>query len=108
MIRIFTNTRPNAITITVDGQLVAEFLEPVVTSAHEAIEQDKPVHLFLRDVSHIDEDGRALLAQLAARGVQLSASGVYSSYIVDEVRREQARKASENGWLELGNMSRIR
>ena len=108
MIRIFTTARPNAITITVDGQFVAEFLETVVTSAHEAIEQDKPVHLFLRDVSHIDEHGRALLTQLAARGVQLSASGVYSCYLVEEIRREQARKASDNSGRESGNMRTIR
>jgi hypothetical protein len=33
----------------------------------------------------IDERGRALLRDLAAKGVGLKASGVYSSYVVDEI-----------------------
>ena len=96
MIRIFTTTKPGAIIITIDGQLVTESLQAVAASVHEAIGQDKPVHLFLRNVSHIDEHGRGLLSQLASKGVQLSACGVYSSYIIQEIRREQARKPSDN------------
>ena len=91
MIRIFTTTRPSAITITVDGQLVTESVQAVAAAVHEAIGHNKPVHIFLRNVSHIDEYGRGLLSQLASKGVQLSASGVYSSYIVEEIRREQVQ-----------------
>ena len=86
MIRIQTaNTR--GITIAIDGQLVGEYVEEVETSMRKAIEQDKDVHLFLRDVSHIDEAGHSLLSRLAAQGVELSASGVYSSYVVTEIQR---------------------
>lgn len=42
----------------------------------------KPVHLFLRDVSTVDQAGRALLCRLAAKGVRLFGSGVYTSYLV--------------------------
>ena len=108
MIRIFTTTKRGAIIITIDGQLVTESLQVVAASAHEAIGRDKPVQLFLRNVSYIDEHGRALLTQLASEGVQLSASGVYSSYIVEEIRREQARKPRDNSRSHSGNMSRIR
>ena len=87
MIRVFTANEPNAITLTIDGQLVGEYVEAVKTSTHEAIEEKKPVHLFLRNVSHIDEHGRTLLAHLAAKGVQLSAAGLYSSYVVAEIQR---------------------
>jgi hypothetical protein len=93
MIRIFTANERNAIRITIDGQLVGEYVDAVRTCAHDAIAQKRAVHLFLRDVSHIDEPGRALLNQLAARGVRLSASGVYSSYIVEEVRLRQNKTA---------------
>jgi hypothetical protein len=79
MIRILTADEPNAITITVDGQLVDESVDAVETCSNQAMAQGRPVHLFLRDVSHIDEPGRSLLSRLAGRGVQLSASGVYSS-----------------------------
>ncbi len=87
MIRVFTTNEPNGVTLTIDGQLVGEYVEAVKASTHEAIGEKKRVHLFLRNVSHIDEHGRALLANLAAKGVQLSAAGVYSSYIVEGIPR---------------------
>ncbi len=87
MIRVFAANEPNSVTLTIDGQLVGEYVEAVKASTHEAIGQKKPVHLFLRNVSHIDEQGRTLLANLAAEGVRLSAAGVYSSYIVEGIRQ---------------------
>ena len=91
MIRIFTADEPRAITITVDGQLVDDYIKTVETCSHEALGQGRPVHLYLRDVSHIDERGRSLLSRLASKGVKLSASGVYSSWIVAEIGREQTK-----------------
>ena len=52
-----------------------------------ASEQRKNVHLFLRDVSHIDETGHSLLSRLAAQGVELSAAGLYSSYVINQIQR---------------------
>jgi hypothetical protein len=89
MIRILKAEEPKVITITVDGQLVADSVDAVETCSQQAMCQGRPVHLFLRDVSHIDEHGRSLLSRLAGKGVRLSASGVYSSYIVAEVSRRQ-------------------
>jgi hypothetical protein len=90
MIRILTTNEPSANTIIVDGQLVSDYVESVETCIRQAMGQQRPVHLFLRDVSHIDEEGRALISRLAAMGVELSASGLYSSYVVSEIRREPA------------------
>ena len=87
MIRIQTANSRGGTTIAIDGQLVGEYVEEVETSIRKAIEQHKDVHLFLRDVSHIDETGHSLLSRLAAQGVELSASGVYSSYVVTEIQR---------------------
>lgn len=88
MIRISTTNEPRAVRITIDGQLVAENVDAVETCIHQAIEQQRRVLLFLREVSDIDEHGRALLSRAATKGVELSASGVYSSYVVEEIRRE--------------------
>jgi hypothetical protein len=95
MIRILTDDEPDAITITVDGQLVNDCVEAVETCSYQAMGQGRPVHLFLRDVSPIDEQGRSLLSRLAGKGVRLSASGVYSSYIVAEINKEQLRPSEE-------------
>jgi len=90
MIRIMTSNHAGSITITVDGRLVGDYVDAVEMSVHQAMDQGRPVHLFLRDVSVIDENGRTLLSRLASKGIELSASGVYSSYVVAEVRREPA------------------
>ncbi len=65
MIRTLTADEPNAITITVHGQLVNDCVDAIETCSDEAIHQGKPINLFLRDVSHIDEHGRSLLSRLA-------------------------------------------
>jgi len=88
MIRIQTANNPGGITIVIDGQLVGEYVEEVETSIQKASEQRKNVHLFLRDVSHIDETGHSLLSRLAAQqGVELSAAGLYSSYVINQIQR---------------------
>ena len=94
MIRIFTADEPKAITITVDGLLVDGCVEAVETCSHQALGQGRPVNLYLRDVSHIDDLGRSLLSRLASKGVRLSASGVYSSWIVAEITREQSKRSA--------------
>jgi len=85
MIRIFTTNQPGGVTITIDGQLVGHNVDAVETCIQQASGQQRPIHLFLRDVSDIDEHGRTLLARLTKSGVRLSALGVYNSYVVAEV-----------------------
>lgn len=102
MIRVLTADGPNAITITVDGQLVQECVEAVETSSKQAMGAGRPVRLYLRDVSHIDERGRSLLSRLAGQGVHLSAAGVYSSYVVGEIVQEQAKRAGRRNKVNGG------
>jgi hypothetical protein len=86
MIRVIAADESESTTITVDGKLSGDYLESVETSCLQAISKGKPVRLYLRNVSTIDERGRAPLRDLAAKGVGLKASGVYSSYIVNEIQ----------------------
>lgn len=86
MIRIMTLDEPEAITMTVDGKLSDQSLDPVESCCMQALSQGKSVRLFLRDVSSIDEHGRSMLQRLAAKGVELSAKGIYSAYIVQEIQ----------------------
>jgi hypothetical protein len=88
MVRFLTADEPNAITINVDGQLVDDCVD-AVESGYQPMGQGRPVPLFLCDVSHIDEHGRSLMSRLSGKGVRLSASGVYSSYIVAEISKAQ-------------------
>jgi ABC-type transporter Mla MlaB component len=86
MIRIQAAYNRGSITIAIDGQLTAEYVAEVEASIRESMEQYKDVHLFLRNVSHIDETGHALLSRLAAQGVELSATGLYSSHVVTQLQ----------------------
>lgn len=68
--------------ITVEGQLLSDYVEVVETCCDQAQSKGKRVHLFLRDVATIDEAGRTLLSRLAAKGVRLLGWGVYTSYLI--------------------------
>ena len=95
MIRIMTAEEPGSTTITVDGQLSGKTVEPVEACCIQALSKGNPVRLHLRDVAAIDEHGRTTLRYLAAKGVALTADGVYSSYIVDGI---QSGGASQRRW----------
>ncbi len=88
MIWIKTAEEPASTNITVDGTLSGQGVEPVETCCIQALTKGKPVRLYLRDVSAIDERGRTMLRHLAAEGVDLAANGIYSSYLVNEIRSE--------------------
>lgn len=95
MIRIQTADNLGGITITIDGQLAGEYVEEVEASIRKASEQNKDVHLFLRDVSNMDCAGHSLLSRLSAQGVELSAAGLYSSYVVAEIQRACGSRQSQ-------------
>ena len=97
MLRIMTADEPGLTMITVDGELAGDYLEAVEASCDRASSKGKPVWLFLREISVIGEDGRALLRRLATKGVRLTASGLCTSYVVQLIQSgplPQARQSN--------------
>jgi len=92
MIRIMTAERPARTITTVDGLLSGESVESVETCCIQALSKGRPARLYLRDVFAIDERGRSILRRLAAEGIDLTANGVYSSYIVDKIQSANLSK----------------
>jgi len=92
MIWIMTAHEPAGTLITVDGRLSGDSVGAVESCCMQAISNGKPVWLYLRDVSTIDERGHTLLRQLAEKAVGLKASGIYSSYIVDKIQSAHLAK----------------
>jgi hypothetical protein len=86
MIRIMTAEEPALTMITIDGELAGDSIQAVETICDQARSNGKPVWLYLRDVSAIGEDGQALLCLLAAKGVRLKASGIYTSHVVQSIQ----------------------
>ncbi len=76
--------------LSIDGQFAGECLRVVEECCSQALSSGTRVSLFLRDVSLIDAPGRDLLRQLAAQGVRLLASGIYNSYVVQNLQRVRA------------------
>ncbi len=83
MFRITRAEEPSRTILTVDGQLSGESIAAVETCCNQAGANGLPVQLYLRDVTSVDQAGQNLLSRLAAKGVDLIASGVYTSYLVE-------------------------
>src|SRR5271157_5934510 len=96
MIRIMTADDPTCTTITVDGQLSGEYMETIETCCAQAGLKGKPVELFLRDVSSIDEPARGLLYRLAGKGIGLKATGIYSSYLVAGIKSSTRERGNNH------------
>ena len=82
MFRITKAEERTRTTLTIDGQLSADSTATVETCCDQARSNGRPVQLYLRDVTTVDQAGQKLLRRLAAKGVHLLASGVYTSYLV--------------------------
>ena len=82
MFRVSTTEERSCTVLTIDGRLSGDDLEVVEECCGQAISTGKAVQVLLRDVTMVDQAGRALLCRLAAKGVRLRGSGLYTSYLV--------------------------
>ena len=90
MIRVTKTEEQSRTIITIDGQLSGDSVAVVEACCKQAKPNGKPVELFLRDVTTVDQTGQILLSRLAAIGVRLVARGVYTSYLVQSLRSGKA------------------
>ena len=72
--------------LNIDGKLVGDYVGVAEDCCSQALSGGRSVSVFLRDVSVIDAAGRGLLYRLAGLGVQLMASGVYMSHLVENLQ----------------------
>lgn len=84
MIRVTTSEDEKAgPLIIIDGQLSGDSVAVVEACFKDVPAGSQPGTLFLRDVTVVDQAGKALLLRLWREGVNLRASGVYTSYLVE-------------------------
>lgn len=79
--------------VSVDGQLVRESVAVVEECCIREISAGRPVRLLLRNLTSIDQAGRALLGRLSDKGVRLLAEGVYTTYLVEMLQSDKGRSA---------------
>jgi hypothetical protein len=72
-------------TVTIDGQLSGDSIPIVEACCNDANRNGDQVELFLRDITTVDQAGECLLSRLAAKGVRLVATGVYTSYLIESL-----------------------
>jgi len=82
MIRVTRTEDQSGTVVTIDGDLSGESVCVVETFCNQAQLEGKPVQVFLRDVTIVDQAGRMLLTRLAAKGIRVTGSGLYTSYLV--------------------------
>lgn len=73
--------------VIIEGELAGEYVGVADVCCTQALTSGKRLLVLVRDVTTIDEAGRSLLCRLAARGVRLRGSGVYTSYLLRELTR---------------------
>jgi hypothetical protein len=83
--------------VNIDGQLSGGHIEVVGTCRDQAVSKGKPVDLFLRDVTTVDQAGRALLRRLAGKGIRLICNGVYTSYLARALNPKGAKTVDASG-----------
>jgi hypothetical protein len=82
MFRISKTDQPRRSVLILEGSLSEECVETVNRCCLQAVARGVPVDLYLRDVTEIGENARALLRNVARLGVRLRGAGVYTSYIL--------------------------
>jgi len=85
MIRVTKTEERSRTVVTIDGQLSGECVPVIETCCSQAGAKRKPIYVFLRDVTTVDQAGAMLLRRLAAKGIRLLARGIYTSYLVQTV-----------------------
>src|SRR5579883_1259326 len=95
MIRVTRADESSGTVVTIDGQLSSDTIAIVETCCNQAKSNGKPVQLFLRHVTIVDHAGRTLLSRLAAEGVRLIGTGVYTSYLVQSLTGPEMQRDGE-------------
>ena len=92
MFRVSTAGGSSYTTVTIDGQLVGDYVDLVEKCCDQALSIGMPVHVFLRDVSMVDQAARAMLSRLSRKGVLLLGGGVYTSYLANRIGQTGAER----------------
>jgi hypothetical protein len=94
MFRLNTKEEAERVVVEVDGQISGEYIDVLEDWCERAASKGKPVRLFLRDVTLFDRAAHAMLRRIVKKGVDLQASGVYTSYLVEGIRSRVATGAT--------------
>jgi ABC-type transporter Mla MlaB component len=84
--RLDTEYDSRQIRLSISGEISAEGIEMIEARCDQALRDGNTVEVVLLAVTAIDDAGAALLRRLSAKGVGLSANGLYNSHLVESIR----------------------
>ena len=88
MLKITFDTATDAVTIVLEGKLSRDWIPQVLESWISLASQGRAVILDLSSVLSVDAAGRRLLAEMYARGVRLTGSGIMIRGLIEELMTE--------------------
>ncbi|WP_447978643.1 STAS domain-containing protein [Candidatus Nitrospira bockiana] len=87
MLRITTHVDQDAVTLKLEGRLAGPWVKELEQCwCGCGRQQANPVRIDLSGVTHIDGEGKALLARLYAGGAQFLTRGCLTTCIVEEIK----------------------
>ena len=86
MLRITMTTRPEGVTVALEGRLAGPWVRELADCWRD-VRDAGSIRIELDGVTFIDAAGKALLRTLHEEGAALAASGCMTGAILDEIRR---------------------
>ena len=86
MFRVNRTCRRNGIYLTIEGDLKTESVHAIESACLEALGNGAPVIVIVNNITEIDADGFALLKRLVMTKARVQAIGIYSRYILRNIK----------------------
>jgi ABC-type transporter Mla MlaB component len=85
MLKITTHSESKLDILELEGRLVGPWIEELEKCWRQATSADHEIHVVLKQVAYIDDEGRALLAAMHRAGVKLEATGCMTNAVIAEI-----------------------
>jgi ABC-type transporter Mla MlaB component len=87
MLKITTRDYGNRTVFELEGKLAGPWVEEMKECWREAAAANRPVGVLLKQVSFIDNAGKALLSEMCRGGAKIEGAGCMTSVTVEEIKR---------------------
>ena len=85
MLKITTHSESTLDILELEGRLVGPWIEELKKCWRQAASADHEIRVVLKQVTFIDDAGRALLAAMHRAGVKLEATGCMTNAVIAEI-----------------------
>ena len=85
MLKITTHSESKLDILELEGRLVGPWIDELKKCWRQAAGADHEIRVVLKQVTYIDDAGRALLAAMHRAGVKLEATGCMTNAVIAEI-----------------------